>query len=154
MLMQPVWYLWISMSSKGDELHHQLHLVQTFSIRLCPGLICPCQRQHQGSFQEWLCGPCKEWVWVIFLSDDLTRIEGWSWQRTTRTMPMGCSKHGVQLSPGWLIALPSSMDKTSVDTAQTPRRSGDFREMSKQGSCVFPWGSGAAVVGDDQKCCQ
>lgn len=101
--------------------------------------------------------PARKEPGLFFLPDVLTRIEGWSQQTATRTMPVGCSDHGVRLSPGLLLC---SLQWTrqagvhsSVDAGKILRGSGFCREMSKQESCVFEEENDAAEMGDEQKCC-
>lgn len=60
-----------------------------------------------------------------FLPDVLARrIEGWSQQRTTRTMPMGCSECSVQLR------VPRVMGKTSRSSQQP--KSPEDREAAEK----------------------
>lgn len=111
------------MSSEGDELHYQLHIIQAFSLRLCPGLSCPCQRQHQGASKRDYVVPVRKEPGLFFLRDVFAEIEGWSHQRTPRTTFMGCSEGGVQLRVPWVVALPPSMEKTSrVHSSQNHQR--------------------------------
>ena len=137
------------MSSEGDELRYWLHLVQAFSFRLCPGLICPCQRQLQGSSKSNYVIPVRKEPGLFYLPDVLTKTGERSRQRTTRTIPMGCSERSVQLTVPWVIALPSSMDKTSRSSqhrghSQIPGGGGG---TSKQES-FFQREKGAAEMGE------
>lgn len=127
MLTQSVWYFWISVSSEGDELHYQLHLVQAFSLRL------RLLKATSGIFEKRLCGPCKERAWVIF--------PAWCPHKDRRMEPTDSHQDHARgllwpwcTAQPWVIALLPSMDKTSRSSQQRGCRQNPQRIRILQGN--------------------